>query len=130
MMTIKQFIHSNPAKAMELFGKLLDTSDNALKTRERLFSELKGELEIAASLEEQNLFPVLKKHKETKNLVQDALSDNRELRKLLGQLERTPKDDENFLSKVVELRRLLQQHVRDEKKEHCCPPSPRRSATK
>jgi len=38
MMTIKQFIHSNPAKAMELFGKLLDTSDNALKTRERLLA--------------------------------------------------------------------------------------------
>jgi len=49
--------------------------------------------------------------------VQDALSDNRELRKLLGQLERTPKDDENFLSKVVELTRLFPQHVGDEKKE-------------
>ena len=33
MMTIRQFIHSNPARAMELFGKLLDTSDNALKTQ-------------------------------------------------------------------------------------------------
>jgi hypothetical protein len=117
MMTIRQFIHSNPARAMELFGKLLDTSDNALKTRERLFGELKDELELAVSLEEQHLFPALKKHKETKNLVQDALSDNREIRKLLGQLERTPKDDENFLSKVMELRKLFQQHVRDEKKE-------------
>ena len=49
--------------------------------------------------------------------MQDALSDNREIRKLLGQLERTPKDDENFLSKVMELRKPFQQHVRDEKKE-------------
>ena len=59
--------------------------------------QIGGELELAVSLEEQHLFPVLKKHKETKNLVQDALSDNREVRKLLGQLERTLKDDENFL---------------------------------
>ena len=91
--------------------------------------QIGGELELAVSLEEQHLFPVLKKHKETKNLVQDAPRDNREVRKLLGQLERTLKDDENFLSKVMELRKLFQQHVRDEKKE-CCPPLPRRSATK
>ena len=59
--------------------------------------QIGGELELAVSLEEQHLFPVLKKHKETKNLVQDAPRDNREVRKLLGQLERTLKDDENFL---------------------------------
>src|SRR5215207_7854078 len=117
MTTIRQFIHTTPAKAMELFTKLLDTSDNAIKTRERLFAELKAELELVAGLEEQHLFPVLKKHKATKDLVQDALSDNREARKLLAQLERTPKGDANFLSKVLELKRLFQQHVRDEKKE-------------
>ncbi|MDF3061135.1 MAG: hypothetical protein K0S06_1244 [Microvirga sp.] len=117
MTTIRQFIHTSPAKALELFSKLLDTSDNAIKTRERLFSELKSELELVASLEEQHLFPVLKKHKQTKDLVQDALSDNRQARKLLAQLERTPKDDGDFLSKVLELKKLFQQHVRDEKKE-------------
>ena len=73
MATIKQFIQTNPAKALELFGRLLDTSDTALKTRERLFDELKDELELAVNLEEQHLFPVLKKHKETKDLVQEAL---------------------------------------------------------
>src|SRR5829696_8907869 len=108
MTTIRQFIHTSPAKAMELFSKLLDTSDNAIKTRERLFAELKSELELVASLEEQHLFPVLKKHKQTKDLVQDALSDNRQARKLLAQLERTPKDDESFISKVSELRKAFQ----------------------
>ena len=117
MATIKQFIQTNPAKALELFGKLLDTSDKAIKTRERLFGELKDELELAANLEEQHLFPVLKKHKETKDLVQEALSDNKQTRKLLTELEHTAKDDESFLAKVVELRNAFQQHVRDEKKE-------------
>jgi len=58
--TIKQFIQANPAKALELFSRLLDTSDKAIKTRERLFGELKNELELAVNLEEQHLFPVLK----------------------------------------------------------------------
>jgi hypothetical protein len=117
MTTIRQFIHTSPAKAMELFGRLLETSDKALKTRERLFDELTAELELVAKLEEQHLFPVLKKHKETKDLVQDALSDNRQMRKVLAQLERTPKDDEGFIAAIAELRKAFQQHVRDEKKE-------------
>jgi hypothetical protein len=117
MATIRQFIQTNPAKALELFGRLLDTSDKALKTRERLFGELKDELDLALNLEEQHLFPVLKKHKQTKELVQEALSDNKQTRKLLTELEHTAKDDEGFLSKVAELRKAFQQHVRDEKKE-------------
>ena len=60
-------MQTSPVKAMELFTKLLDTSDNATKTRERLFGQLKDELELAAKLEEQHLFPVLRKHKERRN---------------------------------------------------------------
>jgi hypothetical protein len=65
-MSLRQLIQTSPAKANELFAKLVDTSDSAVKTRERLFSELKEELELLASLEEKHLFPVLRKHKETK----------------------------------------------------------------
>src|SRR3954465_6835887 len=115
--TIKQFIQTNPAKALELFSRLLDTSDKAIKTRERLLGELKEELELAVTLEEQHLFPVLKKRRETKDLVQEALSDNKQTRKLLTELEHTAKDDEVFLAKVAELRKAFQQHVRDEKKQ-------------
>jgi iron-sulfur cluster repair protein YtfE (RIC family) len=117
MTTIRQLIQTSPAKANELFAKLAETSGNALKTRERLFSELKEELELQMRLEEQHLFPVLRKRKETKDLVPDALNDNKETRKALTELERTPKESEEFASKVAELRKAFQQHVRDERKE-------------
>src|SRR4051812_12577817 len=117
MPTIRQLIQTSPAKANELFAKLAETSGNAVKTRERLFSELKEELELQMRLEEQHLFPVLRKHKQTKDLVSDALNDNKETRKALTQLERTPKESEEFASKVAELRKAFQQHVRDERKE-------------
>src|SRR4051812_34102027 len=68
-------------------------------------------------LEEQNLFPVLRKRKETKDLVPDALNDNKETRKALSELERTPKESGEFASKVAELRKAFQQHVRDDRKE-------------
>src|SRR4051812_39427271 len=117
MTTIRQLIQTSPAKANDLFARLAETSINALKTRERLFSELKEELELQMRLEEQHLFPVLRKRKETKDLVPDALNDNKETRKALTELERTPKESEAFASKVAELRKAFQQHVRDERKE-------------
>ena len=38
-----------PPKANELFAKLSETSDGALKTREKLFADLKAELELHTS---------------------------------------------------------------------------------
>jgi hypothetical protein len=117
MTTIRQLIQTSPARANELFAKLTDTSENAIKTREKLFDELKEELELLARLEEQHLFPVLRKHKDLKDLVREALDDNKATRKLLTELDRTAKDSEEFATRVTELRRVFQQHVRDEKKE-------------
>jgi hypothetical protein len=88
-----------------------------VKTRERLFADLKEELELLASLEEQHLFPVLRKHKDLKDLVREALNDNKSTRKLLTELDHTPKESEEFATRVAELRRVFQQHVRDDKKE-------------
>jgi len=117
MTTIRQLIQNGPAKANELFAKLGDTSDTAVKTRERLFAELKEEVELLARLEEEHIFPVLRKNKKTKGLVPDALNDNKLTRKLLVQLEEMPKDGDEFTDGLAELRRTFQQHVRDEKKE-------------
>ncbi|WP_051341565.1 hemerythrin domain-containing protein [Azospirillum halopraeferens] len=116
-MSITQVLQSMPAKANELFAKLADTSDGAVKTRERLLGELKEELEQQARLEEEHLFPLLRRHKETKDLVPAAIDDNRKVRALLSELEGMPRDGAAFGDKVGELRRLFQQHVRDEKKE-------------
>ena len=117
MTTIRQLIQTSPARANELFTRLVDTSENAVKTREKLFAELKDELELLASLEEQHLFPVLRKHKDLKDLVREALNDNKVTRKLLTELDQTPKDSEEFALRVAELKRVFQQHVRDDKKE-------------
>jgi len=117
MTTIRQLLQTSPAKANDLFAKLVDTSDSAVKTREKLFSDLGAELELLARLEEEHLFPVLRKHKETKALVSEVLADNKQMRTLLDELETTPKDSEEFATKVAELRKIHQKRVRDEKNE-------------
>src|SRR3712207_784567 len=116
-MTLRTLMLAGPAKANELFAKLSETSDGAVKTRERLFAELKAELEQHTSLEEQHLFPVLRRNPETKGLVADAMRDNKELRAKLAELEALPKNDEAFPERLKELQKAFRQHARDEKTE-------------
>jgi hypothetical protein len=115
-MTNGQFSQTPPDKANELFEKLLATSDNAVKTRERLFADLKDELELLATLQEEHLFPVLRRHG-MHDLLQEAITDNQETAALLGELERMPKNSAEFISQMTELRRVFQQHIRDDRKE-------------
>ena len=110
-------MQAGPAKANELFTALSETSDGALKTREKLFAELKTELNRHADLNQQHLFPVLKKHADTKALVAAATSGLREVREKLAELDALPKNHETFLANVVELRKLFRQHARNEAKE-------------
>ncbi|WP_262298307.1 phasin family protein [Microvirga sesbaniae] len=116
MATNGRFNQTPPDKANELFERLLATSDNAVKTRERLLADLKEELELLASLQEEHLFPVLTRHG-MQELVQEAIRDNEETKVLLTELERMPKNAAEFIGQVTELRRTFQQHIRDDKKE-------------
>jgi hypothetical protein len=112
----KRFSETPPDKANELFEKLLATSDAAIKIRERLFQDLKEELELLAKLQEEHLFPVLRRHG-MEDLLQQATKDNQETAVLLSELEQMPKNNPEFTGKVAELRRAFQQHIRDDRKE-------------
>ncbi len=116
-MTLRTLMQAGPAKAAELFARLAETSDNAVKTRERLFTDLKVGLEQHVDMEEQHLFPILRKQPDTKELVTVAARDNKELRAKLGELDALPKNDETFLGKITELQKAFRQHARDEKRE-------------
>jgi hypothetical protein len=116
-MSLRTVMQAGPAKANELFARLLDTSDGAVKTREKLFTELKSELELHTSLEEQHLFPILRRNAETKDLVTEAIKDNKDLRAKLAEVEALPKTDEAFPERIKELQKTFRQHARDEKRE-------------
>jgi hemerythrin-like domain-containing protein len=116
-MSLRTLMQAGPTKANELFAKLSETSDGAIKTREKFFSELKAELELHINLEEQHLFPVLRRNAETKDLVAEAIKDNKELRAKLAELEALSKNDEAFPERLKDLQKAFRQHARDDKRE-------------
>jgi hypothetical protein len=117
MMINRTIGQTPPDKANELFAQLLSTTNDAAETREQLLASLAHELDLLANLQEQHLFPVLENHPETADLVRGARDDNQQTRALLDELAATPKDSETFLAKVEELRRVFQQHIRNDKNE-------------
>jgi phasin family protein len=106
-----------PDQANELFAQILDTSHEAVELREQLLAALSQELELLANLQEQHLFPVLEQNPETADLVRGARDDHQQTRALLRALGATPKDNDAFLAKVAELRKVFQQHIRNDKNE-------------
>jgi hemerythrin-like domain-containing protein len=116
-MTLRQTIQNAPAKSKELLAKLAATSNQAVKTRETLFEELKNELTLYIDLEAKHLLPLLRKHTGTKTISTEAAKGNTELRAALAKLAAAPKDDDAFLERLAELNKGLQQHVRNERQE-------------
>jgi hypothetical protein len=106
-----------PDQANALFAQLLDTPHEAVELREQLLAALSQELELLANLQEQHLFPVLEQSPETADLARGARDDQRQTRALLNELASTPKDSDAFLAKVAELRKVFQQHIRNDKNE-------------
>jgi hypothetical protein len=118
MMTPNRTIGQTPPdQANEFFAQLLDTSHEAVELREQLLAALSQELELLASLQEQHLFPVLERNPETADLVRGARDDHQQTRALLNELAAMQKDSDAFLAKVSELRKVFQQHIRNDQNE-------------
>ena len=96
---------------------MLGTANEAVEVRKQLLASLAQELDLLANLQEQHLFPVLENHPETVELVRGARDDNQQTKALLDELAAMPKDSDSFLAKVEELRKLFQQHIRNDKNE-------------
>lgn len=116
-MTLHQTLKLAPTRTNELLARLADTSNNAVKTREKLLPELSAELQLYIELESQHLVPVLRKHEATKGLVADVATGTKALRARLAELEAAPKDADAFIEKLTELRQVFQKHLRDERNE-------------
>jgi iron-sulfur cluster repair protein YtfE (RIC family) len=116
-MDVYQLLNQDHMKAKRLFERLAETSDTAKKTRERLFAELKQELELHTQVEERHFYPVLKAFEETKDLVEEALEEHDEVKKMLEELEQADMDDESWAEQLTELQENVEHHVEEEETE-------------
>lgn len=94
-----------------------DTTERAVKTREDGFGRLKVTLTVHEQVEEAILYPALKQHAETRDIVLEAYEEHDVVDKVLGDLEATPFDDESWHAKLKVMSENLHHHIEEEETE-------------
>ena len=116
-MDIYQLLKQDHQKVKRLFERLAEASDGPKKTRERLFAELKQELELHTQVEEKHFYAALKSFEETKDLVEEALEEHDEMKRMLEELDQADADDEGWDQQLSELQESVEDHVEEEETE-------------
>lgn len=115
-----QIIKSEHARVNDILDKLSETSDGAMKTRERLVGHLVPLLDEHSRKEEAFLYPALLRHreahKEASDFLDGARQEHDEVSRLAAALDGMAKDDENFLRSANELKKLVHHHMREEER--------------
>lgn len=104
-------------KVAELFEELIQTTSRAVKKREELFHELKKEIDAHAKMEEAVYYPAIKERKETHDIALEAYEEHHVVKLLLGELDKLPKDREEWIAKLSVLKENVEHHVEEEEGE-------------
>ena len=106
--------HDNVKKLLE---RLESTTERGVKTREELFMKIKDELTVHEAIEEEIFYPALKQHAQAKEIVLEAYEEHNVVDTIVGELERTPFDDETWGAKATVMKENLEHHIEEEEGE-------------
>jgi hemerythrin superfamily protein len=100
-------------KVEKLFSEIEKGNGN----REKLFKELKNELDVHAEIEEQLFYPTVKEAKPTHEIVLESFEEHKQVKMVLADLEKADKKTEHWLAGLKVLMEDVQHHVKEEETE-------------
>ncbi len=109
-----ELLKQDHKKVSGIFEKLEPTTERALKTREELFTQLKHELDVHTTIEEQIFYPAIKDKDATHEITLEAYEEHAVVKQLLSELEADPKDTEEWKAKLTVLKENVEHHVEEE----------------
>jgi hemerythrin superfamily protein len=95
-----------------LFEEAEGTEEQELK--EKIFDELKTELETHARIEETVFYPAMQKHDQLKEMVAEAIEEHKQVKTLLREIDSLKSDSEKFEAKLDELMENVEHHAEEE----------------
>jgi hypothetical protein len=101
----------------KIFEELEPTTERAVKTREEQFRKLQKELEIHTLIEETILYPVLKKHRETREITFEGFEEHDVAKRLLEEMAMMDVTSEIWTAKLKVLQESIEHHVEEEETE-------------
>ena len=117
-MHVFSLLHEDHENVSLIFKKIDSMkSKETAQTHEQLFKELSTELELHAKVEEDIVYPVFKKHGETRQIVEKSVREHKEIDNLLYELKGMRPDDQQWMGKLGELQRKVEHHVKEEEEQ-------------
>ena len=104
-------------KMRKLLDDLETTTQRGVRTREELFSKIKGELTIHEIIEEEIFYPALKEHPKAKDIVLEGYEEHHVVDTVMAELEDLPVDDESWGAKAKVMKENVEHHMEEEEGE-------------
>jgi len=104
----------NDHRLVEKLFKEIEKGDG---NREKLFKELKNELDVHAQIEEQLFYPAVRDAKQTHEIVLESFEEHKQVTMVLMDLEKADKNTEHWLAGLKVLMEDVQHHVGEEENE-------------
>jgi hemerythrin superfamily protein len=116
-MNIFEVLKKDHKTVSELFNKIVTTSNRQVQVRDQLFGRLKKELNTHAEMEEKIFYAELRKHKQTARFISESMSEHYEMKDLLEELSVMSRDDDEWIRGILNLRKVVENHVNHEEDE-------------
>jgi hypothetical protein len=101
-------------KMKALLDQLESTTERGVRTREQLFAQIKGELMVHETIEEEIFYPELKAHPKAKDIVLEAFEEHHVVDLLMGELEALSVGDESWGAKALVMKENVEHHMEEE----------------
>jgi iron-sulfur cluster repair protein YtfE (RIC family) len=107
-------LKSDHAEVKKLFKEI-----EAEEDQEAIFDQIKGALEVHATIEEEIFYPAVKKARseEVKDEVREAYEEHKQVKTLLAAIAEISPDDESYSAKIKVLKEDVEHHIKEEEGE-------------
>jgi hemerythrin-like domain-containing protein len=112
-----QALQKDHQEVQAILGKIQNTSEGAVKTKEDLFTQLKHELIPHMRGEEKHFYPLLMKKKEAQELGMEAVEEHHVAEIVLKELDSLSKDAKNWKAKAKVFSEIVMHHIEEEEDE-------------
>jgi len=100
-----------------LLAEVSATTERAVKTRERLFKDLKDNLTIHEVIEEEIFYPELKAHPRARDIVLEGYEEHHVVDTIMAELSALPMDDEAWGAKCAVMQENVEHHMAEEEED-------------
>ena len=106
-----ELLKQDHQKVKELFEKAEEAEG---KQQEKIFEQIKTELETHARIEETVFYPAVQEHEELKDMVLESLEEHKQIKTLLREMDNLASDSEKFEPKLKVLMENVEHHAEEE----------------